>query len=752
MTPSVIEAQKVGLVLSGGGAKGLAHVGLLKALEQNNIPIDYVAGTSMGAIVAGLYAAGYSTDDMDRLFRSPEFASWYTGFMPEENRYYFLQSDDNPAWVKFHLVKQDEKLKLRLPTSLVPEEQMDFAFMQMFSAANAVCDNDFNKLFVPFLCMATDVYNNKALELREGDLGEAIRASMTFPFVFKPIVIKGALAFDGGMLNNFPTQQAINAFHPDVIIGHKVANNPRKPDEDDLIGQMENMFMKQTNYELESQQGLLIETRFSNVSLLDFPKIDFIEQSGYNNAVTMMDSIKKLVRRRVSASELAERRQAFNDRKPPMLFQKINVEGVTDSLQRSYIVQSIKRYSDVVTLDEFRNNYFKLIADPQIKSMRPVAYFNRETGYFDLLLKVKHQEPLEVKIGGTLSTKPITQGYAGATYRYFDDRAYAFDANVFFGRFYSSAQVGGRIDFPEKLPFFVAGHVTFNRWDYYAASSGLLFEDVSPPYIIRYESNYKAEIGIPTGSKGKLTGAAAYGIARDRYYVAETATKSDELNRTSLKTFSGKVRFERNSLDYCQFATEGVYSFAEFIMVSGREEYRPGTDIGDALAPYKGHKGFYVSRARASRYFNIAKQFTVGVMGEGVYSNMRPLSNHRSTLLWLPAFEPIPFSATLFLPEYRAAKYTAGGVKLLLNLTNDIHFRTEIYAFTPIELVKQKDMFRTQFIYDPLKEVKFMGMCGLVGHTGFGPVSLTINYFNRAEAKIHIMAGFGFTLFNKRAY
>jgi NTE family protein len=233
-----LSAQKVALVLSGGGAKGLAHIGVIRALEENNIPIDYVCGTSMGAIVAGLYAAGYSPDQMEELFKSEQFKFWSTGKIQEEYRYYFNKLEETPAWLRFDLEKKNDKLKLLLPTHIIPEEQIDFAFMEMFSTTNALCNYDFNQLFVPFFCVATDVYDNKEVQLSSGDLGEAIRASMTFPFYFKPIEIDGALVFDGGLVNNFPAKNAIDTFHPDIIIGNKVANNAGKPDEDDIMIQL----------------------------------------------------------------------------------------------------------------------------------------------------------------------------------------------------------------------------------------------------------------------------------------------------------------------------------------------------------------------------------------------------------------------------------------------------------------------------------------------------------------------------------
>jgi len=128
------KAQSVGLVLSGGGAKGMAHIGVIRALEENNIPIDYIAGTSIGAIVGGLYAAGYSTDEMEALFKSEEFYFWSTGRIQKDYRYYFKMPEEDPAWFDIRVEKKNDKVKLLPPTNLIPEEQMDFAFMELLAS------------------------------------------------------------------------------------------------------------------------------------------------------------------------------------------------------------------------------------------------------------------------------------------------------------------------------------------------------------------------------------------------------------------------------------------------------------------------------------------------------------------------------------------------------------------------------------------------------------------------------------------
>ena len=191
-----IQAQKVGLVLSGGGAKGMTHIGIIRALEENCIPIDYITGTSMGAIIGSLYAMGYSPDEMEELLRSPDFKRWYSGQVETKYEYYFKKNRPTPEFFSIRFSFKDS-LNLKpqiLPTNIVNPIQMNVVFVELFARSTAQCKGDFSNLFVPFRCIASDVYNKKMLVMRNGDLGDAVRASMSFPFVFKPIEIDSILA------------------------------------------------------------------------------------------------------------------------------------------------------------------------------------------------------------------------------------------------------------------------------------------------------------------------------------------------------------------------------------------------------------------------------------------------------------------------------------------------------------------------------------------------------------------------------
>ena len=155
----------------------------------------------------------------------------------------------------FHEKSSAESKDKFLSSSVVDPLQMNLVFVELFDAT-ASCGNDFNRLFIPFRCVASDVYNKRPIIFRKGDLGDAVRASMSFPAMFKPIEIDSILAaYDGGIYNNFPVDVMMEDFHPDIIIGSVVSSNPGKPQEGDLIGQLESMIMQKTNYDLPDSLG-----------------------------------------------------------------------------------------------------------------------------------------------------------------------------------------------------------------------------------------------------------------------------------------------------------------------------------------------------------------------------------------------------------------------------------------------------------------------------------------------------------------
>lgn len=740
--------EKVGLVLSGGGAKGLAHIGVIKALEENNIPIDYITGTSMGAIIGGLYAIGYSPQEMEELVLSDDFKRWATGEIEQEYIYYFKKSPVAADMVSVKIRIKDSAAKAELPTNLVPTHQMDFAAMQIFSAANAAANYCFDSLFVPFRCVGTDIYNNKAVVFKKGNLGSSIRASMTFPFYFKPIEIDSILYFDGGMKNNFPHDIMIQDFNPDYIIGSKTADNSPKPDPDNVVVQLENMLMSKVDYQLPDN-GILIESELSNVQLLDFDKAPIIIKTGYQATYEIIDSIKKCIPVRFDSLSLARKRINYKSKLPSLLFTDVSIKGL-NSKERQYVSKSLFQKDSVFSIKELKEKYFKLLADGTISSIYPEAYFNKETNTYRLDMKVDEESRFIARIGANISSSTINQGFGSLQYNQLGAISRSAYANIYFGRLYSSVMLQARADLPSRFPVAFMGSFTLNRWDYFNSSSEPFFEDVRPPYLIQNENNLKLALLTPLSTNSLFKVEFSYGNISDEYYQKKEFLKADTNDITNFDYFNFKLNIERNTHNYKQFPTRGINQQLSLNYLKGNEEFIPGStsEINEEIK--QSHQWYNIQFFR-DKYFKINKHFHLGYLFQTSITNMDFFSNYTSTLLNANVFRPTPHSTTMVLDHYRAHSYLALGFKPIIYISDNIHFRTEIYGMLPYKKIISESDKEAQYAFE-LSDPTYMASATLVYHTMFGPASLSLNYYDKMDKKFYFVFNFGYLLFNKRGY
>ncbi|TYA60114.1 patatin-like phospholipase family protein [Formosa maritima] len=203
---------KVGLVLSGGGAKGLAHIGVLKVIDSLGIKIDYIAGTSMGAIVGSLYASGYSGKDIDSIFKDVNFDKIINDDLPRASKTFYERDNSE----KYALTLPFEHFKIKLPTALSRGQNMLSLLSKLTLHVSEI--DDFSKLPIPFFCLATNVETGQAVILDSGSLPLAITASGAFPSLFQPVMIDNQLLIDGGVVNNYPIDE-LKAKGMNLIIG-----------------------------------------------------------------------------------------------------------------------------------------------------------------------------------------------------------------------------------------------------------------------------------------------------------------------------------------------------------------------------------------------------------------------------------------------------------------------------------------------------------------------------------------------------
>lgn len=739
------EAQKVGLVLSGGGSKGLAHIGVIRALEENGIPIDYIAGTSMGAIIGGLYAAGYSPDEMEKIFLSEEFTYWISGKIDPKYFYYFKKENHNASWIDLRF-NYKSSIKPKLPTNLVSPFQMDFAFMEIFSGANSISKKNFDSLFVPFRCMAADIYHNKPLVLKSGDLGKAIRASMTFPFYFKPIQIDSVLLFDGGMYNNFPTDVMYEEFFPDIIIGSKVASNYPKPDADDIVSLLQNMLMEKSEYSVICDNGVLITPNVKKVNVIDFSHIKEFIDSGYAEATKNIDKIRLFVLDTVSPERIKIRREEFNKRKIPLQISSIKIEGINES-QKKY-VNKLLLNKEKSELKDIKKEYFKLLTDDKIESITPSLLFDEENQKYDLLLNVRKDKNFVADFGGNVSSSPINEAFVQLQYKYLNQIALSAIMNTYIGKFYSSALAKFRFDFQTKVPFYTELGFIIHQWDFFKTKT-YFFEDKTPSYLIQNENYYNFALGLPVGNKAKLVFKFSDIVSSSEYYQNNIFTRIDTSDLTKFNNRIFGLLLEHNTLNKKQYSNNGSMFSLKINYINGKEEFLPGSKSLLKNYSESNHK-WLEAHLKFLNYFSKNSTYTPGVLFEAFYSSQKLFSNYTASILSFPQFTPIPESKTLFYPTYRANNYGAMGLINIFKLFKNIDFRLEGYVFQPYQelIINAKG---EQIFAKKLTNQHYMASSALVFHSPIGPISFSFNYYKDTEQPYSLIFNIGYIIFNPKS-
>jgi len=414
LLPLSLKAQRVGLVLSGGGASGFAHIGVLKALEENNIPIDYITGTSAGALVGSLYACGYSPEEIEAYVLSEKFQLMVSGAVESRQEFLLREPDILSSTLSFSF-SGDSMFKKSLPTNFVRPELLDYEMMRLLGMPSAAVDNNFDSLFVPFRCVASDITAKKSVVFNNVHLNEAVRASMTFPFFVNPIRVNGVLYFDGGLYNNFPADVMYANFVPDFIIGSNVSYNADPPTEDDLISQLTNMLVSYSDFTLPCEEGIMILPE-TTVRTFNFYDVKEAINDGYVATLKQIDSLKLMIEKRVTKEELTLRRSAFRKKIPDLWISEVNTMN-TLGKDESYVRKSILKNARQQLISErrFERRYFRTYATPQIQYLYPTLELNSDTTYA-LNLNVRKSKDFRIDVGGLVCSRAVNTGFVQLNY------------------------------------------------------------------------------------------------------------------------------------------------------------------------------------------------------------------------------------------------------------------------------------------------------------------------------------------------
>ncbi|WP_445383788.1 patatin-like phospholipase family protein [Robiginitalea sp. IMCC43444] len=296
------EDLKVGLVLSGGGAKGLAHIGALKVIEEAGVRIDYIGGTSMGAIVGALYASGYSAHELDSLFRNTDFPELIQDNLPRSAKTFYEKEDSE----RYALTLPFNNYKLAIPQALSGGQNIYNELVKVLYHVKDV--RKFDQLPIPFFCVATDVETGEEIILREGYLPEAILASGTFPSLFEPTEVDGRILIDGGVLNNYPVDEVKNS-GAELIIGVDVQHGLRKRESlqsaTEILLQINNYRTVGQMKEKAGKTDIYIKPNMDAFSVIDFNMRESIISIGEKKTREHLEALKEVAARQVVSPPMA---------------------------------------------------------------------------------------------------------------------------------------------------------------------------------------------------------------------------------------------------------------------------------------------------------------------------------------------------------------------------------------------------------------------------------------------------------------
>jgi len=372
---------KVGLVLSGGGAKGFAHIGALKVIEEAGVKIDYVGGTSIGAIIGALYASGYSANELDSIFRNTNFLNLVQNSVPRNAKTFYEKEHSE----KYALTLPFNKFKISFPSGISSGENIYNELVRLLYHVKDV--RDFNKLPIPFFCVATNVETGKEVVLDKGYLPEAILASGTLPSLFEPTEVEGEILVDGGIVNNYPINKVKN-LGANIIIGIDVQNG--LSNRESLLSATE-ILMQVNNYRTANdmkkkskETDIYIKPAVKKYSVLDFNLVNAIVNEGKLAAGEKYVALKELAIRQKKEKRIGLKPVKVVD---SIKINKLIIKG-NNNYTRGYVKGKLRfNVEEKITFKKLQQGISNLSATENFKAIRYELRSSEAKEYLILNLK-----------------------------------------------------------------------------------------------------------------------------------------------------------------------------------------------------------------------------------------------------------------------------------------------------------------------------------------------------------------------------
>ncbi|OHX68079.1 patatin-like phospholipase family protein [Flammeovirga pacifica] len=756
----------VGLVLSGGGAKGIAHITVIKVLEEYGIPIDYITGTSMGAIVGGFYAAGYTSDELELFIRDPLFQDWISGKVNIEDQFYFGRQERGAEWVNFN-IEYDSIYGLSWDPTMIPTGLLNYNLSARLYKRSKEINYDFDSLDIPFRAVVSDIFERKAIAVGKGELMNAIRGSMAVPLIFSPVKIDDKYVYDGGIYNNIPVDIMKEEFNPDMVIAVNLGAHdmfeeyPYDRDEELVKGNVLKFIVMNNVYpkDLDDKKDIYLGVPVDEYSAADFTPVDSLLAIGDRFARTMIDSVVKVYGE--DQPKVKPRPSRFNSLFDPdeKVISHVDLGDNLSFGQRLFVRNIVKpNRRKKASMDDLYNGYSMLLSNNYFNNLDAYFYYDSLDEDPKLHIDVFPNKKVRLGVGGNIASRNIGQFYINTQFNVFTRSLNTVSLNAMGGSFYNSVKFEVESLYAKQLPFSLGAEFIHNRWNY-ANASELIFEKRNSLNVLRKDNYFGGKISTAMGRKFKFTGFGGYFWNNDNYdqvYLVDVDSSGTQVSANLIghdkhNGLTTGLLWESNTLNRKQFADEGRH-----VKVSGK--YIWSENIYDIFFTQKTSanedRNWYTLQAQYEEYFNL-KFLTLGVRGHATWSNYEASFSTPSTLANSPIYYPLVDSKTIFNSSFRGPRFFAGGIKLIKSLfTPNFKLSLEGHAFTTdtryssdkneiIPNVKKYTFFSKE-------TMDYASSAALIYHSPIGPLSISASHYSEDDFNLLFLFNIGIIMHNKR--
>ena len=556
---------KVGLVLSGGGAKGLAHVSVIKVLEEAGVRVDYITGTSMGAIVGALYASGYNGNQLDSILRSIDYNNLMTDNVPRKSKPFY----EKESGEKYALTFPIKNKKVGIPIALAEGQNILNILTRLTQHVNNI--SDFSKLPIPFACIATNLETGEQVVLNKGFLPEAIKASGSFPTLLAPVVIDGELLSDGGIVNNFPVNEVID-MGANIVIGVDIQSGLDPKDNLDsavkILNQIVGFQMYKTLQSKYKNVDVLIKPNMKHFNVVSFYKMDEIMKEGDVAARVKIDELKDIA----SSQSKRESFQINTTLIQEFHIKKIEIEG-NKNYTRAFILgklnlkkrdttsyeRLIESINNLSATGNFESIQYKIVDEKDGSVVKfkvkeqPIANFLQLGVHYDDLYKTG------ILINTTSKHLLYKNDVVSAEVVLGDNIRYYFNYFIDNGFYWSFGLKSRYNNFNANVTFDEANINKIN----------LEYEDITNQIYLQTVFNRKFAIGV--GVEHKSIKAFTETISSLEYI--EGAEDGDRLYFDKSNYFNLISYLKIDTYDKKYFQKKGVYLNADFKWYLGSSDY-----------------------------------------------------------------------------------------------------------------------------------------------------------------------------------